>query len=50
MHARTRIVDSPRREPLRIAGEKIHRDRVIEVLPGFKIKRHFNVNADQPLI
>ena len=25
-------------------------DRVIEVLPGFKVKRHFSVNADQPLI
>lgn len=31
MHARTKIVDSPRREPMRIAGEKVHRDRVIEV-------------------
>ncbi|MBM3358775.1 MAG: phosphonoacetaldehyde dehydrogenase [Betaproteobacteria bacterium] len=31
MHARTKTVDSPRREPMRIAGEKVHRDRVIEV-------------------
>ena len=29
MHART--VESPRREAMRIAGEKVHRDRVIEV-------------------
>ena len=31
MHAKTRIVDTPLREALRIAGEKVHRDRVIEV-------------------
>ena len=31
MHARTQAVDSPRREPMRIAGEKVFRDRVIEV-------------------
>jgi len=31
MHARTRTIDSPRREAMRIAGEKVHRDRVIEV-------------------
>src|SRR5262245_15797030 len=31
MHARTKIVDSPAREALRIAGEKVHRDRVFEV-------------------
>ena len=27
----TRVVDAPRREAMRIAGEKVHRDRVIEV-------------------
>ncbi len=31
MHARTKIVDAPRREAMRIAGEKVQRDRVIEV-------------------
>ncbi len=31
MHARTRTVEAPRREAMRIAGEKVHRDRVIEV-------------------
>jgi phosphonoacetaldehyde dehydrogenase len=31
MHARTQTIDTPRREALRIAGEKIHRDRTIEV-------------------
>ena len=31
MQARTQAVDSPRREPMRIAGEKVFRDRVIEV-------------------
>jgi aldehyde dehydrogenase (NAD+) len=31
MHARTRTVESPRREALRIAGEKVYRDRTIEV-------------------
>jgi putative phosphonoacetaldehyde dehydrogenase len=31
MHARTKAVDEIRREPMRIAGEKVHRDRVIEV-------------------
>ena len=31
MHARTRIVEAPRREAMRIAGEKIHRDQAIEV-------------------
>ncbi|MGH9578712.1 MAG: aldehyde dehydrogenase family protein, partial [Terriglobales bacterium] len=31
MHARSKVVDSPRREAMRIAGEKVHRDRVIEV-------------------
>ncbi len=31
MHAKTRIVETPRREALRIAGEKVYRDRVIEV-------------------
>lgn len=31
MHAKTRTIDSPRREAMRIAGEKVHRDRVIEV-------------------
>lgn len=25
-------------------------DRTIEVLPGFKLKRHFTAEADQPLI
>ncbi len=31
MHARTKTVDAPRREAMRIAGEKVQRDRVIEV-------------------
>ena len=31
MHARTKTVEAPRREAMRIAGEKVHRDRVIEV-------------------
>ncbi len=31
MHARTKVVDSPRREAMRIAGEKVHRDGTIEV-------------------
>jgi phosphonoacetaldehyde dehydrogenase len=31
MHARTKAVEAPRREALRIAGEKVHRDRTIEV-------------------
>jgi putative phosphonoacetaldehyde dehydrogenase len=31
MHARTKVVEAPRREAMRIAGEKVHRDRVIEV-------------------
>jgi len=31
MHARTRTVDAPRREAMRIAGEKVERERVIEV-------------------
>jgi len=31
MHARTKAVEAPRREAMRIAGEKVHRDRVIEV-------------------
>src|ERR671913_398311 len=31
MHARTKAVDSPRREAMRIAGEKVHGDRVLEV-------------------
>jgi len=31
MHARTRTVDAPRREAMRIAGEKVQRERVIEV-------------------
>jgi putative phosphonoacetaldehyde dehydrogenase len=31
VHARTRTVDAPRREAMRIAGEKVQRDRVIEV-------------------
>src|SRR5687767_2632220 len=31
MHARTLAVESPRREALRIGGEQVHRDRVIEV-------------------
>ena len=31
MHARTRTVDAPRREAMRIAGEKLQRERVIEV-------------------
>ena len=31
MHARTKVVDAPRREAMRIAGEQVHRDRVIEV-------------------
>ncbi|MBL8333011.1 MAG: aldehyde dehydrogenase family protein, partial [Rubrivivax sp.] len=31
MSARPSVVDVPQREALRIAGEKVHRDRVIEV-------------------
>ena len=31
MHAKTRSVDEVRREPMRIAGEKVFRDRVIEI-------------------
>jgi phosphonoacetaldehyde dehydrogenase len=31
MHARTKVVEAPRREAMRIAGEKVHRDRVLEV-------------------
>jgi len=31
MHARTRTVDAVRREPMRIAGEKVYSDRVIEI-------------------
>ncbi len=31
MHARSTAVDSPRREPMRIAGEKVFSDRVIEI-------------------
>ncbi len=31
MHARTKAIDAPRREALRIAGEKVQRDRAIEV-------------------
>ncbi|MFO1274164.1 MAG: phosphonoacetaldehyde dehydrogenase [Rubrivivax sp.] len=31
MSARPPVVDAPQREALRIAGEKVHRDRVIEV-------------------
>ncbi len=31
MHARVHPVDVPRREALRIAGDKVHRDRVIEI-------------------
>jgi putative phosphonoacetaldehyde dehydrogenase len=31
MHARTKTIDEIRREPMRIAGEKVYRDRVIEV-------------------
>jgi phosphonoacetaldehyde dehydrogenase len=31
MHAKTRTVDEVRREPMRIAGEKVLRDRVIEI-------------------
>ena len=31
MNARTRVVDTPQREAMRIAGEKVHGDRVIEV-------------------
>jgi len=31
MHARSHPIDEPRREALRIGGEKVHRDRVIEV-------------------
>ena len=31
MHPRTHLIDEPRREALRIGGEKVHRDRVIEV-------------------
>jgi len=31
MHARAKTVDAPRREAMRIAGEKVQRERVIEV-------------------
>ena len=31
MHARAEALESPRREAMRIAGEKVHRDRVIEI-------------------
>jgi aldehyde dehydrogenase (NAD+) len=31
MHARTKAAEAPRREAMRIAGEKLQRDRVIEV-------------------
>ena len=31
MHARTRTVETPRREAMRIAGEKLHSERVIEI-------------------
>jgi len=31
MHARTKAVASPRREAMRIAGEKVHSERVMEV-------------------
>jgi acyl-CoA reductase-like NAD-dependent aldehyde dehydrogenase len=31
MHAKTKVVDSPRREAMRIAGEKVYRDSAIEV-------------------
>ena len=31
MHARTRVVDTPHREAMRIAGEKVYTDRVIEI-------------------
>ena len=31
MTARASVVDTPRREPMRIAGDKVHSDRVIEV-------------------
>jgi len=31
MHARTKTVDAVRREPMRIAGEKVYSDRVIEI-------------------
>ncbi len=31
MHARTQSVAEPRREPMRIAGERVFRDRVIEI-------------------
>ena len=31
MHARTKAVDSPKREPMRIAGEKVFSEHVIEV-------------------
>ncbi len=31
MHAKTRSVEEVRREPMRIAGEKVFRDRVIEI-------------------
>ncbi len=31
MHARTKTVDAPRREALRIAGERVQRERAIEV-------------------
>ena len=31
MHAKAHFVDAPRREAMRIAGDKVHRDRVIEI-------------------
>ncbi|MEQ1518207.1 MAG: phosphonoacetaldehyde dehydrogenase [Usitatibacteraceae bacterium] len=31
MHARTKLMDAPRREAMRIAGEKVYSDRVIEI-------------------
>lgn len=31
MHARTKTIDAPRREPMRIAGEKVFSERVIEI-------------------
>lgn len=31
MHARTKAVDAVKREPMRIAGEKVYSDRVIEI-------------------
>ena len=31
MNARIPVVDTPKREAMRIAGEKVHTDRVIEI-------------------